>query len=1122
MAEVDGKDFATSLGINFLICIFVFMLFGFLRKASFAQKFYAPKRHTKGEKRPKRLPVKFWAWIRPVYSYTQQDIVELAGIDAAMFMRILSFGAELFFTLSLYCCIVILPVNLAGGGIGALDASNSLKSSNFTYWQSPPSPPAPPSPRTFVDSPPLRQDSQDVTVHKAPDFYQDTPPAPPGLVWWHYKSDTPPLPDPAQYFEGTPLASAQNWSEWGWAYDQDFQTTAYSYTTLDKTTWINIQKKDRRTWIHVLSTWVITFIVLRLLWRFNKEAIHLRVQHHITAEKGREAHTVFVQDIPGIPSGTFVNRIETRALKFLPGFVRKRLKTTVSASLNIAAQGYSGTVGVIGRGIIPEMGSRADIVVAEPAAPAEAPEQHFYDAHATTLPVCGVRETEAKFLDGPEEDIPREEVIVVCPRTSKPEESLVEMDAWTRPAALLASGYNMEQIVKAEFEDIFPGEVATVSAVRETGALDRLVSEYRGRMQSLTDLLEHYTRQRRRHTRKIVRRKVTVVGWQFGGWGLETYGPNPKAVDAIDFYTARLQQLWLMITEQQQVALTQFAPAAFVTFHTRRAQAMAANVHMHHDSRRYWRTCNAPQPRDVIWPNLGLRAWERNVRSILIWAIFIVLTIFYIVPISAIQVYIQVNRLSRVAALKWLVTWPVLSGFFVAFLPTLVLRLFLWPVPYLLSIMSRFQGLVSQSKVDTAVIRKYFIFQVVTVFIATVISGSLADELEELIHNPSQIITVLANGAPSQAVFFMSYLLLLALTVKPISLLRIPALVVFRLRTAVAYNERSRARLWQNQHMDYGNEVPDHTIAILLGLEFCIMEPLITVVALLYFLATLIVYKYQMLYVFAPKYQNGGKMWRQVAEQVLAALFLFQLTMAGLMGSKGVLAQTILIVPLLFITVGAWLISHSVLTQPARVISLRAATDLDRHDQAETPTRAAHAEASQKMYTSPSFKLDRSAMDALLMEAVAMSNFLESHGSVMESGRDDLILPVARTSSGTTDLQSGSETSLLSAKQGPQPKVQDLASFQTVEINIGTQRLRQRWSIDNRDSLQEPMPAKGYSRPRATPFCICELQQKGGRINRARSRPSITIVPGRLRKHLADSLKLGGFQQQEFSKMLGF
>ena len=75
------------------------------------------------------------------------------------------------------------------------------------------------------------------------------------------------------------------------------------------------------------------------------------------------------------------------------------------------------------------------------------------------------------------------------------------------------------------------------------------------------------------------------------------------------------------------------------------------------------------------------------------------------------------------------------------------------------------------------------------------------------------------------------------------------------------------------------------------------------------------------------------QMWMQVAEQVLVALFLFQLTMAGLMGSKGVLAQTICVVPLLFITVAAWVVSHSLLTQPARVISLRAATDLDRLDQ---------------------------------------------------------------------------------------------------------------------------------------------------------------------------------------------
>ena len=57
-----------------------------------------------------------------------------------------------------------------------------------------------------------------------------------------------PFPDPAEYFAETPLASAQNWSQWGWAYDQSFRTTAYAYTTLDKTTWINIQYAQFLPW----------------------------------------------------------------------------------------------------------------------------------------------------------------------------------------------------------------------------------------------------------------------------------------------------------------------------------------------------------------------------------------------------------------------------------------------------------------------------------------------------------------------------------------------------------------------------------------------------------------------------------------------------------------------------------------------------------------------------------------------------------------------------------------------------------------------------------------------------------------------------------------------------------
>ena len=59
--------------------------------------------------------------------------------------------------------------------------------------------------------------------------------------------------------------------------------------------------------------------------------------------------------------------------------------------------------------------------------------------------------------------------------------------------------------------------------------------------------------------------------------------------------------------------------------------------------------------------------------------------------------------------------------------------------------------------------------------------------------------------------------------------------------------------------MSFGSEVPDHTMAILLGLGFSVCAPLIAPIGLLYFLVSLLIGKYQMLYVFTQSYQSGGK-----------------------------------------------------------------------------------------------------------------------------------------------------------------------------------------------------------------------------------------------------------------------
>ena len=46
-------------------------------------------------------------------------------------------------------------------------------------------------------------------VLQAPDFYAPVPPAPPGLEWWRYRADVPPLPQPEQYFH------SKKYRNWG-------------------------------------------------------------------------------------------------------------------------------------------------------------------------------------------------------------------------------------------------------------------------------------------------------------------------------------------------------------------------------------------------------------------------------------------------------------------------------------------------------------------------------------------------------------------------------------------------------------------------------------------------------------------------------------------------------------------------------------------------------------------------------------------------------------------------------------------------------------------------------------------------------------------------------------------
>jgi len=113
----------------FVGCLFIFNI---LRRTPFTKRMYAPKRYIEDSQyaRPKELPeTYFLTWIRPLLQYTEEDILRIAGFDAAAYLRIFSFGIRLFLILSVFNLLVVLPVNITDVRV---DILQSVASGNVT------------------------------------------------------------------------------------------------------------------------------------------------------------------------------------------------------------------------------------------------------------------------------------------------------------------------------------------------------------------------------------------------------------------------------------------------------------------------------------------------------------------------------------------------------------------------------------------------------------------------------------------------------------------------------------------------------------------------------------------------------------------------------------------------------------------------------------------------------------------------------------------------------------------------------------------------------------------------------------------------------------------------------
>jgi hypothetical protein len=236
-----------------------------------------------------------------------------------------------------------------------------------------------------------------------------------------------------------------------------------------------------------------------------------------------------------------------------------------------------------------------------------------------------------------------------------------------------------------------------------------------------------------------------------------------KKVDTIEYCSEQIKELLPKLEAEQKTTLRDKQQQAAIVFFNSRSAAVSASQTLHAQVFDKWTVMEAPEPRDIIWPNLSRNIYERQIRQVVVYSIVFLAVVFYMVPITAVSAISTLENLRKVLPfLKVVVDRPAIKTVLQAYLPQIALIVFLALLPAFLMFLSKGEGIPSQSHVVRATSGKYFYFIVFNVFLVYTLGKTLFASLKTILDNANinVIINMLATSLPGGATFFLTFVAL--------------------------------------------------------------------------------------------------------------------------------------------------------------------------------------------------------------------------------------------------------------------------------------------------------------------------------------------------------------------------
>ncbi|EMD66414.1 hypothetical protein COCSADRAFT_169357 [Bipolaris sorokiniana ND90Pr] len=218
--------------------------------------------------------------------------------------------------------------------------------------------------------------------------------------------------------------------------------------------------------------------------------------------------------------------------------------------------------------------------------------------------------------------------------------------------------------------------------------------------------------------------------------------------------------------------------SAFITFANPLAANMACQTVIHTSSG-YMTPRTIPlSVDDVIWSNVNITWKDRTIRTVLSNTLIMATATACIIPVALAGLLSQIIYITRaVPWLSWINELPefllsLLQGVLPPSLVAVLMKGFVVVLEYLV----KKQGISSKSHIDLKIQDYYFYFLFLQVTLVVSLSAGLTAIANEMKHGAS-LAGTLAKNLPKASNYFLSYILLQALSISANSLLRFDRLI---------------------------------------------------------------------------------------------------------------------------------------------------------------------------------------------------------------------------------------------------------------------------------------------------------------------------------------------------------